>query len=225
MGLVEWSAVLGNAGEFFGAIAVFATLFYLARQIRHSSAAQDRANQLAQSESVTSSNALFIETWAQLASDRELAEIYQKAFSDQALDEIDTVRYVAFANVYLSWLEVLYTQARVELGFSEVEGREGLVRDYRPLCREAAWQRSGTRLVGWRRSQQLLTRLLRRRVQGDRFGSQSASYRTRPVATLARLSRVVWQQVTRGSLPEMSRTAERIQGSAVLVVARGSIDG
>lgn len=146
MGLVEWSAVLGNAGEFFGAIAVFATLFYLARQIRHSSAAQDRANQLAQSESVTSSNALFIETWAQLASDRELAEIYQKAFSGQALDEIDTVRYVAFANVYLSWLEVLYTQARVELGFSEVEGREGLLEITGPYVAKLLGNEAGR---GW----------------------------------------------------------------------------
>ncbi|HEY5645553.1 MAG TPA: hypothetical protein VIS76_06420, partial [Pseudomonadales bacterium] len=83
MGPMEWSAVLGNVGEFLGAVAVFATLFYLARQIRHSSAAQERANQLAQAESVTSSNALFMETWAELARDRELAEIYHRALSGE----------------------------------------------------------------------------------------------------------------------------------------------
>lgn len=66
MKLIEWTAVLGNVGELVGAVAVFATLFYLARQSSHSSAAQDRANQLAQSESVNSSNALFIDAWRSL---------------------------------------------------------------------------------------------------------------------------------------------------------------
>ena len=36
MSIVELSAVLGNAGEFVGAIAVLATLFYLAIQVTHS---------------------------------------------------------------------------------------------------------------------------------------------------------------------------------------------
>ena len=145
MGLMEWTAVLGNVGEFIGAVAVFATLFYLARQIRHSSAAQDRANQLAQSESVSSSNALFMEAWAQLARNRDLAEIYQKALSGEPLDEIDSVRYVAFTNLYLSWLEVLYTQARVELGFSEVENRERLLDIAAPYVAKLLTNEAGNR--------------------------------------------------------------------------------
>ena len=34
MGMVEWSSILGNIGEFVGSIAVLATLLYLAMQIR-----------------------------------------------------------------------------------------------------------------------------------------------------------------------------------------------
>lgn len=33
MGLMEWSALLGNIGKFLGAIAVVVTLVYLTRQI------------------------------------------------------------------------------------------------------------------------------------------------------------------------------------------------
>ena len=123
---MNWDAI-GAIGEVVGAIAVFATLFYLARQIRYSSEAQDRANQLAQAESVTSSNALIMDTWAELARDSELADIYNRGTRGLELNEVEAVRYVAFANMYLNWLEVLYTQASVELGFSEVEGREDLM--------------------------------------------------------------------------------------------------
>ena len=72
-------------------------------------------------------NEQFMETWAELARDRELAEIYHRALSGEDLDEIDAVRYVAFANIYLAWLEVLYTQARVNLGFTDLEGPDRLM--------------------------------------------------------------------------------------------------
>lgn len=41
MGFLEWTAVLGNVGEFVGAIAVVVTLGYLAVQVRHSKDALD----------------------------------------------------------------------------------------------------------------------------------------------------------------------------------------
>ncbi len=50
MGLMEWGALLGNVGEFVGAIAVVVTLFYLAVQVRHSREATD-ANTTALEES------------------------------------------------------------------------------------------------------------------------------------------------------------------------------
>ena len=41
-----FAQLLGNYGEFFGAIAVFGTLFYLATQVRHSRLATETNNQL-----------------------------------------------------------------------------------------------------------------------------------------------------------------------------------
>ena len=50
MSFIETSQVLGNLGEFIGAIAVVATLFYLALQVRHSRESTD-ANTRALEES------------------------------------------------------------------------------------------------------------------------------------------------------------------------------
>ena len=139
---MNWDAI-GAIGELVGAVAVFATLFYLARQIRHSSEAQERANQLAQAESVTSSNTLIMNTWAELARDSELADIYNRGTRGMELNEVEGVRYVAFVNMYLNWLEVLYTQANVELGFSEVEGREDLMGIAAPYVKKLLGNESG----------------------------------------------------------------------------------
>ena len=46
MELTEWSAVLGNFGEFVGALAVVATLAYLAVQVRQSKQSMDRNSQI-----------------------------------------------------------------------------------------------------------------------------------------------------------------------------------
>ena len=45
MSLMEMAQLLGNFGEFIGAIAVVATLVYLAIQVRHSKSAVDANTQ------------------------------------------------------------------------------------------------------------------------------------------------------------------------------------
>ena len=49
MTIMEMAQLLGNLGEFFGSIAVVATLVYLAIQIRHSS--RQTETQIEQSQS------------------------------------------------------------------------------------------------------------------------------------------------------------------------------
>ena len=63
---MNWEAI-GTVSEVVGAFAVLVTLFYLAKQIRHSSESQDQANQIAQADSITNSNTLFIMGWEQIA--------------------------------------------------------------------------------------------------------------------------------------------------------------
>ena len=122
---MDWDAI-GAFGEVVGALAVIATLFYLAKQIKHASASQDRANELAQASSITSSNSLFITGWEHLAENEELAAIYERAISGQELNAAESVRFIAYLNMYFAWVEVLYSQASVNLGFSEMRKEDVL---------------------------------------------------------------------------------------------------
>lgn len=118
--MINWDAI-GAVGELVGAAAVLATLFYLAKQIKHSHESRERANELAQASSIAESNTLFQSVWEQLAHDGELAGIYQRAMSGEDLNPVESVRFVGFLNLYFSWMEVLYSQTVVDLGFSDVE--------------------------------------------------------------------------------------------------------
>ena len=72
---MNWDA-LGAMGETFGAIAVVVTFFYLAKQIRQNSASLDRANDYAQAASVNDANSMYIQVFAPLAQNAELAHTY-----------------------------------------------------------------------------------------------------------------------------------------------------
>ena len=52
--MIEIAELLGNFGEFFGAILVGASLFYLAVQIRHNAKSTDEANMRAEVERISS---------------------------------------------------------------------------------------------------------------------------------------------------------------------------
>ena len=121
--MINWDAI-GAVGELVGAVAVLATLFYLAQQIKHSHRSQVRANELAQASSIAESNALFQSVWEQLAHDGELADIYQRAMSGEDLNPVESVRFIGFLNLYFSWMEVLYSQTVVDLGFSDLGSQD-----------------------------------------------------------------------------------------------------
>ncbi len=113
---MNWDA-LGAMGEIFGAIAVVATLVYLAKQIRQNSASLDRANDFAQAGSVHDINSLYIQVFAPLSQNAGLAQTYKKALEGLELDQIEAVRFGAFVNTFLAFLENLYFQQRHDLGF------------------------------------------------------------------------------------------------------------
>ncbi len=80
---MNWE-IVGSTGEWVGAFAVVATLFYFAKQIRQNSASLDRANEYAQASSVHSTNSLYIQVFAPLSQNTVLAGIYKKALEVQS---------------------------------------------------------------------------------------------------------------------------------------------
>jgi hypothetical protein len=116
---VNWEAV-GAIGEILGAAAVVATLYYVSRQIRQNSLSLDRANEYAQASSIHESNALYVQIFAPLVQDSEMASIYYRALAGETLDETEATRFSLFVKTYMVWAEDLYYQQETELGFAAV---------------------------------------------------------------------------------------------------------
>jgi hypothetical protein len=113
---MNWDAI-GAVGELIGAIAVIATLFYLAVQIRQNSRAVERTNEFANANSIHETNAFYSQVFAMLAQDAELADIYDRALRHESLNSIETVRFTSFMNSYFAWLEDVYHQQTENVGF------------------------------------------------------------------------------------------------------------
>ena len=92
MDFVDTTQVLGNLGEFFGAIAVFATLAYLAVQIRQNTKAQRSAAYDSSIRNVTEVRQALFES-------SEMSTIYVNGSNDpEGLNEADLVRYRLLVN-------------------------------------------------------------------------------------------------------------------------------
>ena len=149
---MDWDAI-GAIGEILGALAVVATLFYLAKQIRQNSASLDRANDYAQASSVHDINSLYIQVFAPLSQNSELAEVYKKALEGAELDPVEAVRFGACANTFLAWVETMYFQQRHDLGFSteSIDSVEQVIGPYLRMLLDTDaglrwWQTEGTYL-------------------------------------------------------------------------------
>jgi hypothetical protein len=117
---------LGSISEFIAAIAMLVTLVYLAIQVRHSSHAIMRSNQLAQAGSIQGITLMFNELNWRLASDGELAGIYTRALAGERLTPVESTRFVAFVNTYVATIENLVGQQSVALGYSELDATSAL---------------------------------------------------------------------------------------------------
>ena len=114
MNFMDTAQLLGNFGEFFGAIAVVTTLVYLTLEIRRSRNATIASSVLAMSELSHRS----------LLADRDspyMAQLVSKAKSSETLDEQDLYRVQRTVIATLVRLSVTYTQKEV-LGLSLSSG-------------------------------------------------------------------------------------------------------
>mgnify|MGYP000273672369 CR=1 FL=1 len=90
-----FAQLLGNYGEFFGAIAVVATLVYLTIQVRQHSQHIDASTR-------TSAAAAWAEWRMSIARDRELADLYRKGLRGRSdLDAVDKMRFDVLINSLL----------------------------------------------------------------------------------------------------------------------------
>ena len=118
---MNWDAI-GAAGEWFGAIAVVATLFYLAIQIR-----QNTNSIRGQTEMDYTKETI---AWvARISADPELQEIWQKGVAGETMTSAERSRYMWFNTEWFYLCEGMYRQYK------------------RGLLDEAAWQTLADALV------------------------------------------------------------------------------
>ena len=124
-----FAQLLGNYGEFVGAIAVVATLFYLAMQVRHSKESVDANTQSLDESRKVQMAATYqarVENMSEnsrlMVSSTELAEIHTKVVeagwpSLGALDKLDSVERNRFRHwIQLQFLNIENLHYQYELG-------------------------------------------------------------------------------------------------------------
>jgi len=106
---LTFAQLLGNYGEFAGAIGVVVTLIYVAVQMRHNAAATRAATAQGLADSINEINLL-------LANDAELARIYRvgKFESWDALTEDEKFRWSYVATAGCRSFEAVFTNNRLQ---------------------------------------------------------------------------------------------------------------
>ena len=103
MGGVNWD-MIGALAELFGAIGVFASLFYLAVQLKHNAA---------ETRDATIQSIMELAINFRTESYRgELAEIRMKANSDQALTPLEAVKFEGYLSALFELTELVFVQHR-----------------------------------------------------------------------------------------------------------------
>ena len=105
MPLSEFSQVLGNFGEFVGAIAVVATLFYLAIQVKQSKEATKANTQSLQGRASWDAEVVWADRNEAVAKDSEYAELVQRIFNPDG--NLESFSEAERAQVFADTLSVL----------------------------------------------------------------------------------------------------------------------
>jgi hypothetical protein len=92
--------LLGNYGEFIGAIAVVITLVFVGLQVRQSARTMAQSNKLAQSATLNESLRQFSQFRRVLATDPDLNKIWIEGRVGGELSEVDRQRFFFFAREY-----------------------------------------------------------------------------------------------------------------------------
>ncbi len=126
--MIEITQILGNLGEFVGALAVVATLIYLAIQVRHSAKLLEINNE-ASKENARFARAAAIDRhsdvvsrWrGRLIASEAVARLWQSAIEGEQLNGVDRVRW---ENLMIDWINTY----RSNFYRAKAVGDEGLAR-------------------------------------------------------------------------------------------------
>jgi hypothetical protein len=110
---VSWDAIIATS-EVISAIAIIASLIYVAVQIRQN-------NSIARSTIIHGTNSDAMRFPELIVQNAEVAAIYQKGTNGESLTGNDLVRFLGLIEVYLIWLEDSDSQAEVGLFFQDDE--------------------------------------------------------------------------------------------------------
>ena len=106
--------LLGNYGEFVGAIAVVVTLIYLARQVRANSEMLSRSVQASRIESSRAVNEGF-DRWRSMIVDTESEELWFRGINDLSeLNRAELIRFTMIASTFIWNCSFMYQQQRTE---------------------------------------------------------------------------------------------------------------
>ena len=125
MSLLETAQLLGNFGEFFGAIAVVATLIYLSVQIRQNTA----ATQATSRDSVAKARQDFL---LRIGSDAATGELFHRGlFSQDSLEPREQLRFGMLIYAMFEQHESAYSQWKSGvLADTDWAKSEKIIRDY-----------------------------------------------------------------------------------------------
>jgi hypothetical protein len=97
---MNWEAI-GTVAEVVGAIAVVLSLIYVATQIKQNTAAS-------RAQMINQINSQYGALMSQIATNGDLAKIYQKATEGSDLEPDETVRYTAYLSAFFAFVEEIY---------------------------------------------------------------------------------------------------------------------
>ena len=104
MGLLEWSSLLGNIGEFVGALAVLVTLVYLAIQIRENTT----ESRLVASSAITRE---YNEWLRHITGDANLSDLWLRAIENfETLTDTERGRIIMLTGSFMRIVEDAYGQ-------------------------------------------------------------------------------------------------------------------
>ena len=144
---MNWDAI-GAIGEIVGAIAVVATLLYLARQTRVTGKATVSASRSASAMAIA-------ELDREIARDPQLAQVFLKSTQSEIADydDLEWLRFTGFARSLIGLIEEQYVQS--EQGTTDPEIADIQIAALIGLMEYPAWRnfwQMETSADGWRRS-------------------------------------------------------------------------
>ena len=113
---MNWEAI-GAIGEIVGALAVLATLYYLAIQIKMQNYQLQKSNEQARVQISLDMNDSYTQIFEMLLRDKDFISLYHRGIENKPLDEIETEQFSQHINQAMALVESAVVAAKAELHF------------------------------------------------------------------------------------------------------------